>query len=103
MKPTSKKPIQTPRQELAAARNEIAQLDSAFLEAFAAFLKRRKALAREVGRIKRAAGLPIRDPAVEQRVHARFSARLGRYLPKSFVHALTAAVLRASRREQSRN
>lgn len=97
----SNQQIQRLRTELAAVRNEIARLDSAFLEAFAAYLRHRKALAREVGRIKRAAGLPIRDPAVEKRIHARFAARLGRYLPKSFVRSLTASVLRASRREQS--
>ena len=90
----------TPRKEIAALRKEIARLDEAFLQAFAAYLKRRNALAREVGHIKRAAGVPIRDAAVERRVHARFTARLQRYLPKSFVVLLTASVLRASRREQ---
>lgn len=90
------------KKELAAARTRIARLDRAFLEVFSAYLAERAALARHIGKIKRELGISVRDPAVEQKVHARFLQKIGKKIPGSVVRTLSDAILRQSREQQKR-
>ncbi len=92
----------TPRQQLRDLRREIAALDAAFLDVFAHYLNRRQALAKLVGSVKKSARLPIRDASVEAAVEKRFVARIGKLLDVSFARRVARAIMKSSRRQQTR-
>ena len=50
--------------EITEARKEIDRLDDQLI----ALLEKRMALAEEIGRVKKAAGKPVRDPAREEQI-----------------------------------
>ena len=82
---------------LARVRSEIRRVDRRLV----ALLAERVRLAREAGRLKRAAGLPIRDPAQERVVLARLrraAERTGLDLVE--LRAVMHRVVRLSRRAQ---
>lgn len=91
-------PVTDPVTRLAALREEIGRVDAAIVETIA----RRMRLAREVGTLKAAAGLPVLDPAREAAVvsHAAGLAR-DAGLPEEDVRALFWQLMAISRREQA--
>ncbi|NDE17166.1 hypothetical protein EBZ80_19775 [bacterium] len=102
LKTTQKQHAATPRQQLGNLRREIAALDAAFLDVFSHYLNRRQALAKLVGSVKKSARLPIRDAAVEAAVEKRFVARIGKLLDESFARRIARAIMKSSRRQQTR-
>ena len=90
------------KSELAQLRKEISSLDKAFLDVFRHYLKRREALAKSVGQIKKSADMPIKDRQVEVDVQGRFVKALGKLLDGSVASKLAKAVLKASRHQQEK-
>lgn len=100
LKSTQKKT--SAKSELPSLRKEISSLDKAFLDVFRHYLKRREALAKSVGHIKKSAGMPIKDLSVEVDVQGRFVKALGKMLDDTVASKLAKAVLKASRHQQEK-
>ncbi len=86
--------------ELERLREEIRDLDGELLRIVA----RRMDVARRIGRIKRAGGVPLRDWDVERRVLDRAAERAATHnLPSGFVRNLMQQVIAESRATQERS
>jgi len=83
-------------ESLEACRAEIDRLD----EQLVALLVRRTETARQVGRIKAQAGLPVMQEGREHALLDRLAERAGGALPAEELKAIWGAILESSRREQ---
>ncbi len=97
MEPRPATDREDPLEALARVREEIGRVDAELVS----LLARRVELAREAGRTKRAAGLPLVDPAQEREVLERARALAeAAGLPGAELQALLRSVFGLSRRAQ---